>query len=124
MTTPPSTSTPTNSPTPNPSAAVITPRAPITLSAGELLWLTLAIWIGGIFILTLMPVLLIPRLGMPIGVVASYLVFFLTWQPIQIVTQRTLGMRTSVIRMVLFVGGAATIAFYLREALLAMARGA
>lgn len=111
-------------PTPNPSAPVVTSRPPITLSAGELLWLTLAIWVGGIFILTLMPVLLIPRLGMPTGVVASYLVFFLTWQPVQIITQRTLGMRTGVIRMVLFVGAAATIAFYLREALLAMARGA
>jgi hypothetical protein len=98
-------------------------RGTILLSAGEFLWLTLGVWVGGIFILTLLPVLLIPRLGMPLGVVASYLVFFLTWQPIQIVTQRTFGMRAGVIRMVLFVGGAATFAFYLREALLALSRG-
>ena len=94
----------------------------IVLSAGEFMWLTLGVWVGGIFILTLLPVLLIPRLGMPLGVVASYLVFFITWQPVQIVTQRTFGMRAGVIRMVLFVGGAATLAFYLREALLALSR--
>jgi hypothetical protein len=109
--------------TPAPPATPAPGPAQIRLSAGEFLWLTLAVWIGGIFILTLLPVLLIPRLGMPLGVVASYLVFFLAWQPIQIVTQRTVGMRTGVIRMVLFVGGAATLAFYLREALLALARG-
>src|SRR5262245_10853403 len=95
----------------------------IVLSPGEFLWLTLGVWVGGVFILTLLPVLLIPRLGMPLGVVASYLVFFLAWQPIQLVTQRTFGMRTGVIRMVIFVGGAATVAFYLREALLALSRG-
>jgi hypothetical protein len=121
MTIPPS-DLPADIPTQIPGAPAGASRGPITLSAGELLWLTLAIWIGGVFILTLLPVLLIPRLGMPLGVIASYLLFFLTWQPIQIVTQRTLGMRTGVIRMVLFVGGAATIAFYLREALLALAR--
>ena len=113
--------------TPNPPAAP-PPKAPsqsgtIVLSSGEFMWLTLAVWIGGIFILALLPVLLIPRLGMPLGVVASYLVFFLAWQPIQIVTQRTFGMRTGVIRMVIFVGAAATFAFYLRELLLALARG-
>jgi len=98
-------------------------RGAIVLSPGEFLWLTLGVWVGGIFILTLLPVLLIPRIGMPLGVVASYFVFFLAWQPIQLVTQRTFGMRTGVIRMVLFVGGAATLAFYLREALLALSRG-
>src|SRR5262245_20126047 len=92
----------------------------ISVTPGEFLWLTLAVWIGGIFILTLLPVVLIPRLGLPLGVIASYLVFFLAWQPIQVVTQRTFGMRTGVIRMVLFVGGGATLAFYLREALLAI----
>ena len=107
--------------TPAPADPATTGRA-ILLTAGELLWLTLAVWIGGVFILTLMPVLLIPRLGMPLGVVSSYLLFFLAWQPIQIITQRTFGMRTGVIRMVLFVGGGAVLAFYLREALLAMAR--
>jgi hypothetical protein len=98
------------------------PAGVIAITAGELLWLTLAVWVGGIFILTLLPVLLIPRLGMPLGVIASYLVFFLAWQPVQTITQRTLGMKPGVIRMVLFVGGAATIAFYLREALLRLSR--
>ena len=98
-------------------------RGVILLSTAEFLWITLGVWIGGVFILALLPVLLIPRLGMPLGVVVSYLVFFLVWQPVQIVTQRTLGMKTGVIRMVLFVGGAATFAFYLREALLALSRG-
>jgi hypothetical protein len=94
----------------------------ITLSKAEFLWVTLGMWVGGIFILTLMPVLLIPRLGMPAGVALSYLVFFICWQPIQIVTQRTLGVRAGVVRMIVFVAAAATIAFYLREALLSLAR--
>lgn len=93
------------------------------LTAGEFLWLTLGVWIGGIFILALTPVLLIPRLGMPLGVSLSYLVFFLVWQPVQVITQRTFGMRAGIIRMVMFVAAAATLAFYLREILLGMARG-
>ena len=95
----------------------------IPLSRGEFLWLTFAVWTGGIFILTLTPVLLIPRLGMRGGVIASYVLFFAVWQPIQSITQRALGMRVAFIRMLLFVAGGATIAFYLREVLLAMARG-
>jgi hypothetical protein len=95
----------------------------IVLSRGEFLWLTFAVWTGGIFILTLTPLLLIPRLGMRGGVIASYFVFFLVWQPIQSITQRTLGMRAAFIRMLLFVGGGAAIAFYLRELLLRMSRG-
>lgn len=96
----------------------------IALSAREFYWITLGIWIGGIFILTLMPVLLIPRLGIPLGVAGSYLLFFIAWQPIQVVTQRTVGMRAGVLRMIVFVAAAATIAFYLREALLGMFRSA
>ena len=99
------------------------PRGIIFLTTGEFFWITLAVWIGGIFILTLAPVLLIPRLGMPLGVAGSYLLFFLAWQPVQAVTQRTFGIRAGVIRMVLFVAAAATLAFYLREALLSMSRG-
>jgi len=96
---------------------------PIALNRGEFLWLTLAVWVGGIFILTLTPLLLIPRLGMRGGVIASYFLFFAVWQPIQSITQRTLGMRAAFIRMMLFVGGGAAIAFYLRELLLGMSRG-
>ena len=40
-------------------------------------------WTGGIFILTVTPVLLIPRLGMPWASSASYVLFFAVWQPIQ-----------------------------------------
>jgi hypothetical protein len=93
-------------------------RVAISITPGEFYWLTLGVWVGGIFILTVMPVLLIPRLGMPLGVAGSYLVFFLAWQPIQSIAQRTLGMRAGIIRMVMFVAAAATIAFYLRELLL------
>ena len=93
-------------------------RVAISITPGELYWLTLGVWVGGIFILTVLPVLLIPRLGMPLGVAGSYLVFFLAWQPIQSITQRTFGMRAGVIRMVMFVAAAATIAFYMREVLL------
>lgn len=94
----------------------------VRLTTGEFWWLTLGVWLGGIFILALLPVLLIPRLGMPLGVAGSYLVFFLAWQPIQSITQRTFGVRAAVLRMVIFVAGAATIAFYLREALLSLSR--
>lgn len=94
----------------------------ITLSQKEFLWLTLSVWVGGIFILTLMPVLLIPRLGMPLGIAASYFLFFLCWQPIQTITQRTVGTGAGVLRMIAFVAAAATLAFYLRESLLGMGR--
>jgi hypothetical protein len=96
--------------------------AGVVISRTELLWLTLGTWVGGIFILTLLPVLLIPRLGIPGGMAASYLVFFLTWQPVQIITQRVLGMGAAVVRMLVFVGGGAVIAYYLREMLLGLSR--
>jgi hypothetical protein len=100
-----------------------TPDSPVVaISRTELLWITLGTWAGGVFILTLLPVLLIPRLGIPLGMAASYLVFFLAWQPVQAVTQRVLGIRTAVLRMIGFVGGGAVIAFYLREMLLEMTR--
>jgi hypothetical protein len=106
----------------DPVRAATSPRGVIFVTAGEFYWLTLGVWAGGIFILTLAPVLLIPRLGMPLGVASSYLLFFLAWQPVQVITQRTFGIRAGIIRMVIFVAAAATLAFYLREALLRMAR--
>jgi hypothetical protein len=120
-----STPQPTPAPQTPPSTASSAPPAPgvIFVTSGELFWLTISIWIGGIFILTLMPVLLIPRIGMLPGIIGSYLLFFSVWQPVQTITQRTFGVRTGLIRMILFVAAAASIAFYLREALLGMARG-
>lgn len=118
-----STGTPAAPATPPPAP---TPPAPVAgvvfLTIGEFYRLTFSVWVGGIFMLTLLPVLLIPRLGMPWGVIASYLVFFLAWQPIQTVTQRTFGTGAGVVRMVMFVAAAATLALYLREALPGMAR--
>jgi hypothetical protein len=89
----------------------------VSVTAGEFYWITLAVWLGGIFILTLMPYLLIPHVGGPMAIAGSYFLFFLAWQPIQMVTQRTFGMKGAVIRMVIFVAAAATIASYLRQAL-------
>jgi hypothetical protein len=97
--------------------------ASITISRAELLWITLGTWVGGVFILALLPVLLIPRLGIPAGMALSYLVFFLAWQPVQAITQRVLGMGAAVARMVALVGGGAVIAYYMRELLLGMSRG-
>ena len=106
---------------PSPSSPSV--QRSILVTPGEFYWLTLGVWIGGIFILTVMPMLLVPRLGIPLGVAGSYLLFFLAWQPIQIITQRSLGMRAGIIRMVIFVAAAATIAIYLRELLAGMSRG-
>lgn len=114
MTEPQPPSTPPSSP---PSAT-----SGILISPAEFYWLTLGVWIGGIFILSLMPVLLIPRIGMPLGVAGSYLLFFVAWQPIQIITQRSVGTGAGVLRMVIFVAAAASIAYYLREALLGLSR--
>jgi hypothetical protein len=101
-----------------------TPResSPVTISRAELLWITLGTWVGGVFILALLPLLLVPRLGIPAGMAVSYLVFFLAWQPVQMITQRALGMGAAALRMVIFVGGGAVIAYYLRESLLGLSR--
>lgn len=98
-------------------------RGVIFVTGGEFYWLTLGIWLGGIFILTLMPYLLIPRIGGPLAIAGSYFFFFLAWQPIQIITQRTFGMRAAFIRMIIFVAAAAAIASYLRQALPSLTGG-
>ena len=95
----------------------------VTISRGELLWLTVGAWAGGVCMLTLLPLLLIPALGIPLAVAGSYLVFFIAWQPIQAITQRVLGTSTAVVRMIALVAGAAVAAFYLRELLVALSRG-
>ena len=58
------------------------------------------------------------------GVAASYGLFFLAWQPVQALTQRAIGARAAVVRMVGFVASAATVGYYLREALLELIRTA
>jgi hypothetical protein len=97
--------------------------APVAISRRELLWVTFGTWLGGVFILAFLPVILIPRLGIPMGMAVSYLIFFLAWQPVQTITQRVVGVRTALFRMVVLVGIGAVIAFYLRELLLALTRG-
>lgn len=105
------------------SGAPPTSRGVVFLTAGEFYWVTFAVWLGGIFILTLMPYLLIPYVGGPMAIAGSYFVFFLAWQPVQIIMQRTVGMKGGIIRMIIFVASAASIASYLRQALPSLAGG-
>jgi hypothetical protein len=100
-----------------PTPSLAPPRRAIVVTSGEFFWLTLSVWVGGVFILTLMPYLLSPRVGAPLAITGSYLVFFLAWQPVQSITQRSFGVKAGLVRMVLFVAGAATVASYLRQAL-------
>jgi hypothetical protein len=88
---------------------------PVTMTRAELLWLTVSTWLGGVFTLTILPMLLVPRLGIPVGMALSYLVFFIEWQPVQIITQRVLGTSSVVVRMLALVASAAVAAFYLRD---------
>jgi hypothetical protein len=111
------------SPPSTPGSSTATAAHTLLISNGEFFWLTFAVWLGGIFILTLMPYLLIPRVGGPMAIAGAYFLFFLAWQPIQMITQRTRGMKAAVIRMVIFVASAATIASYLRQALPSLTGG-
>ncbi|MEZ5287896.1 MAG: hypothetical protein R2712_24470 [Vicinamibacterales bacterium] len=100
------------------------PEAPaVSVSRAELLWITFGAWTGGVCILTLLPLLLIPRLGIGAGMAASYLIFFLAWQPVQVVTQRVAGIAPAVVRMIVLVAAAAVCAYYLRELVIATSRG-
>ena len=89
----------------------------IFVTTREFFWLTLAVWLGGIFILTLLPYLLIPRVHGAVAIGGAYFAFFLVWQPVQIITQRSLGVKVAFLRMILFVAGAASIAAFLRQML-------
>jgi len=99
------------------------PSAPVAVTPAELFWLTAGAWLGGACILALLPVLLGPRLGVQAGLAVSYVLFFVTWQPIQRLTQRALGPRAALVRTLAFVGSAAMLAYYVREALLALLAG-
>jgi hypothetical protein len=87
------------------------------LSAGELLWVTIAIWVGGIFALTLLPYLLVPYTGEPTAIAIAYVLFFAGWRPVQVLTQRRVGVKAALVRSLLFVVAAATIAAVLRQSL-------
>src|SRR6476661_6844275 len=100
------------------------PAAGVRVTPRELLWLSAGVWLAGTCLLALMPVILIPRLGIGPGVAVSYALFFLACQPVQALTQRAFGARSAVLRMVVFVASAATVGYYLREALLDLIRTA
>jgi hypothetical protein len=94
------------------------------VTRAELFWLTVGNWFGGVSLLTLVPILLTPRLGSAAGLGVSYLLFFMAWQPLQRVAQRANGTRTAFIQMLGLVTTAAIAAYSLRELLVAWVRGA
>jgi hypothetical protein len=95
----------------------------VVISRRELAWLTFGLWLGGVAVLTVVPMLCMPLVGIPGGMAISYLLFFVAWQPLQAITQRLAGGRAALLRMVLLVGLAATLAFALRNFLVATAAG-
>lgn len=100
------------------------PPPPATaVTRAELFWLTVGNWLGGVSLLTLVPVLLTPRLGPAAGLGISYLLFFMAWQPLQRITMRANGSRAAFIQMLGLVTTAAIAAYSLREALVAWVRG-
>jgi hypothetical protein len=100
------------------------PAAPLTVTPSEFFWLTAGAWLSGACLLALLPVLLMPRLGAAGALAVAYVAFFVSWQPLQRMTQRALGPRRAMVRMLALVASAAMLAYYVREALLALVRGA
>jgi hypothetical protein len=94
----------------------------IQLSRSELVMLSIGMWLSGVCLLALMPVVLMPRLGPAFGLGVTYLLFFIAWQPLQRVTQRAWGARSAFVRTMALVASAAVVAYYLREALLDLVR--
>ncbi len=109
-------SAPAPSPSPSPGVLVVTPA--------ELFWITAGLWIGGVCLLALLPVVLMPRLGPALGLAVAYVLFFVSWQPVQRLTQRALPPRAAFVRMFALVATAAMAAYYVREALLELVRRA
>lgn len=95
---------------------------PLVVTPVELFWLTAGLWVSGACLLALLPVLLMPRLGPAGSLAASYVLFFLAWQPLQRMTQRAVGPTRAFVRMLALVGSAAMLAYYVREALLEVVR--
>lgn len=89
---------------------------PILITQTELFWLTAGLWMSGICLLALLPVLLMPRLGQAGGLAVSYVAFFVAWQPLQRILQRQMG-PSAVMRVLALVASAAMLAYYLRDAL-------
>ncbi len=100
------------------------PSPPIAISRGELVLLSFGMWLGGVSLLALLPVVLMPRLGPALGLGATYFLFFVAWQPLQRITQRALGTRAAFVRTMGLVATAAIAAYYVREALLELIRRA
>jgi hypothetical protein len=98
------------------------PPPPVILTRGELVMLSVGMWLCGVCLLALLPVVLMPRIGPAPGLAVTYLLFFVAWQPLQRVTQRAWGPRTAFVRTMALVGTAAVVAYYLREALLELVR--
>jgi uncharacterized membrane protein YGL010W len=96
----------------------------VVITRGELVLLSVGMWLSGVCLLALLPVVLTPRLGPALGLAATYLLFFVAWQPLQRVTQRAFGPRAAFIRTMALVATAAVAAYYLREALLGLIRRA
>jgi hypothetical protein len=92
----------------------------LVVTPAELFWITVGLWIGGVCLLALLPVILMPRLGPAMSLAVSYLLFFVSWQPVQRLTQRALAPRAAFIRMLALVATAAMVAYYLREALMTL----
>lgn len=107
-----------------PESAPTATAATVAVTPAELFWITAGAWLSGACLLALLPVLLAPRLGPAAGLAVSYVLFFMAWQPIQRLTQRAIGPQKAVVRMLAFVASAAMLAYYVREALLALIAGA
>ena len=100
------------------------PFATVVITRGELVLLSVGMWLSGVCLLALLPVVLMPRLGPVLGLAATYLLFFVAWQPLQRVTQRALGARAALVRTMSLVATAAIAANNVREALLELIRRA
>ena len=97
---------------------------PIVISRGELVLLSFGMWVSGVCLLALLPVILMPRLGPALGLGTTYFLFFVAWQPLQRITQRAVGARAAFVRTMGLVATAAIAAYYVREALLELVRRA
>lgn len=100
------------------------PSAPIAITRGELTMLSVGMWLCGVCLLALLPIVFMPRLGPAIGLALTYFLFFIAWQPLQRITQRALGPRPAFFRTMALVASAAVAAYYVREALLELVRRA